>query len=353
MSPTQANSGRKARANPAAPIDRVVAGRISQREIMPRSPSTGEGSSQGRTEMAAILEDLRFLKSRMGMVYDIAGKTNKTMSTLMEAHASGVQSQLPLGQAGSVGMVPSVGPSSSISPSDMRAIVLELIENKMWKKDLDSEDPALIAENEGKQKWNKDERIDHPDNVRVINYMRDYILSQPRAAGFWPGMVVQKLKNNYKYYHRVAKMTEEQSIAKKKKVRANSRLVEIHSRRVAVYKRHWRAIDEEMGHKPENSEEMAYLHVLQKDVMSDGESGMEDVAPGITMRVLHVARPSWRSDELNRLLEVIDRFSREDDLKRSGPKTKTRMPRQQTSVKEIPAPSHLTLNLPVWTFKNE
>ncbi|KAG2194273.1 hypothetical protein INT47_009683 [Mucor saturninus] len=353
MSSNQRNSGRKARANPTAPIHRVAAGRISQREILPRAPSSSEESSQGQTEMATVLEDLRFLKSRMGMVYDIAGKTNQTMSTFMEAHASGVQSQLPLGQAGPVGMAPSVGPSSSLGTSDMSAIVLEFINEKMWKKNFTSNDPALIAENEGKQKWNKDKKINHPDNVRVINYLRDYILSQPRAAGFWPGMVVQKIKNNYKYYHLTSNMSEEQASAKKRKVRANTRLVEIHLRRVEAYKRHWRAIDEEMGHKPENPDEMAYLHVLQKDVMSDGESDMEDVAPGISMRVLCVARPSWRSDELNRLLEVIDHLAREDDLRRSSTKTKTRMPRQQKTIKEIPAPSHLTLNLPAWVFKNE
>ncbi|OAD66003.1 hypothetical protein PHYBLDRAFT_175529 [Phycomyces blakesleeanus NRRL 1555(-)] len=225
-------------------------------------------------------------------------------------------------------------PFKGISLSVLLGIVIKwykfkVVDNRMLQINFASNDPVLIAENEGKKRWNTNERIDHTDNVEVINYLRDYILSQPTAAGVWPGLVVEKIKNNYKYIYRTMNMTPAQVTAKNRKTRSNSRRIE------------------------GNPDEKAYERLIEKDMMSDGESDSEVISPGYKQRTLRVARPSWRSDELNRLLGIIDKIMQTNDELQVTAMSKPRMIGRLTSIKDTPVPRNLSAKIPAWAIQNQ
>ncbi|KAL0092630.1 hypothetical protein J3Q64DRAFT_1695139 [Phycomyces blakesleeanus] len=58
-----------------------------------------------------------------------------------------------------------------------------------------------------------------------------------------------------------------------------------------TYLTNWRLIDNEMGLEVELLSEMSFLHLLQKDVMLDGESDVKDMNIA-TVHVLRVKHPS-------------------------------------------------------------
>ncbi|KAI9016292.1 hypothetical protein CLU79DRAFT_764310 [Phycomyces nitens] len=343
-------SGRKIKVKQEeTPLRHVSAGRIEHRQVAPR-PLQPLIQYQQNTELSKKLEtienDIGMIRRHLDNLIDNQNTTPPAppVDSRILAPRPSTTPHYPIAMSPHTG---SPGPSSK----EMTAIILELIGEKIWKKSLESDDLALIEENERKEKWNKDEKINHPDNVQVIRNVKDYILSHPLAAGIWPGLIIDKIKNNYKYFHHTCHMTPEQTDAKRRKLRSNSRIKEILTRRTAIYNDHWRVIDEEMGHGHESPAEMAYSNLLQKEVMSDGESDLEELTPGYHVRVLNVARPSWRSDELNRFLEIIDRIGLECNLKKAS-LHKPRMPRFQKTVKHASAPTTFS-PLPSWTIKDE
>ncbi|KAI9006594.1 hypothetical protein CLU79DRAFT_840840, partial [Phycomyces nitens] len=255
------NSTRSRANREASSSQQVTAGRIEDQQFKDLFD-----------EVKTVQVEIATVNRRLGMLFDTNKETKTAVSNLANAHAN---SEARMASFVPIAMAPAVVSEKSISVSDTGRIILGLIKGKMWKKNLDSDNPGVIAENNSRKRWNENKQINHPDNVAIISYLKEYILSQPEASGFWPDTVVNKIKNNYKHSHRKACMTPEQDEAKKQKGRSNSRIAEILRCRIATYKSNWRVIDEDMGDKPGNAAEMAYLHVLKKEVMSDGESETE------------------------------------------------------------------------------
>ncbi|OAD65044.1 hypothetical protein PHYBLDRAFT_153849 [Phycomyces blakesleeanus NRRL 1555(-)] len=345
-------SGRKGKQNARGTLSRVAAGRIEQREIAPRVSPLAAGPS-GAEAPGMTVESLTQVMAAINMMYDRTVEANTGIRFLVDAHNQAIAQQALVASSVTQGVTAANVSTNRHTKGEMCAIVLNLINGRMWARNFRSNDPELVAENESRRRWNTDERIDHPDNVEVINYLRQYIVAQPRTAGFWEDMIVQKIKNNYKTCFRAVNATPEQASSKRRNNRINSHRIEIHLRRVDTYINNWLAIDTKMGYKPGNPDEMAYLHLLEKSVMSDGESEDEDVTPIIRVRVLQVARPSWRSAELNRLIQFIDFLAAENDKKIATPQSKQRMPRYLKAIAVTPVPSHLTAILPVWTIQNQ
>ncbi|KAG2191743.1 hypothetical protein INT47_003103 [Mucor saturninus] len=350
MSSSSRNSNRRSNANEQPGSSSQGAGnQPKRRRLAPRSETVrndDEGYKELSGQMASMSRQLR-------KMYDMQASSANAVSMFMNAHANGVFNGAPAGPVLPATISPSVPAQPSLSESQMSAIILDLIHEKMWIRDLKSNDPIEIAENEARRKWNTDQWIDHQDNVKIVKYLREYILSQPRAAGFWPSMVVAKIKNNYKTFYRSVNMSEEAGIIKKHNARINSRMREILNRRIITYETNWEIIDAEMGPKEGNAHEMAYLNVLRKEVMSDGESGVEDFGEGVSLKVVKIACPSWRSDELNRLLAIIDRISKDRDLRKGQSKSKPKTPRIQRGVKVVPVPTSLSTILPPWSIRDE
>ncbi|OAD65761.1 hypothetical protein PHYBLDRAFT_153242 [Phycomyces blakesleeanus NRRL 1555(-)] len=205
----------------------------------------------------------------INMMYDCTVKANTGIRFLVDAHNQAIAQQALVASSVTQRVTAANLSTNRHTKGEMRAIVL------------------LVAENKSRRRWNTDERINHPDNVEVINYLQQYIVAQPHTAGFWEDMIVQKIKNNYKTCFRAVNTTPEQASSKRRN----------------------NPIDTEMGYKPGNPDEMAYLHLLEKSVMSDGESEDEDVTPIIRVRVL----------QLNMLIQFIDFLAAENDKKIATP----------------------------------
>ncbi|OAD79368.1 hypothetical protein PHYBLDRAFT_139398 [Phycomyces blakesleeanus NRRL 1555(-)] len=330
-------SGRKGKQNAQGTLSCVAAGRIEQREIAPRVSPLAAGPS-GAEAPGMTVESLTQVMAAINMMYDRTVEANTGIRFLVDAHNQAIAQQALVASSVTQGVTAANVSTNRHTKGEMHAIVLNLINRRMWARNFRSNDSELVAENKSRRRWNTDERIDHPDNVEVINYLRQYIVAQPRTAGFWEDMIVQKIKNNYKTCFRAVNATPEQASSKRRNNHINSRRIEQ---------------DTKMGYKPGNPDEMAYLHLLEKSVMSDGESEDEDVTPIICVQVLQVARPSWRSAELNRLIQFIDFLAAENDKKIATPQSKQRMLRYLKTIAVTPVPGHLTAILPVWTIQNQ
>ncbi|OAD81100.1 hypothetical protein PHYBLDRAFT_138647 [Phycomyces blakesleeanus NRRL 1555(-)] len=296
------------------------------------------------------VESLTQVMAAINMMYDCTVEANTGIRFLVNAHNQAIAHQALVASSVTQGVTAANVSTNRHTKGEMRAI--NLINGRMWARNFHLDDPEFVAENESCRRWNTDERIDHPDNVEVINYLRQYIIAQPRTAGFWEDMIVQKIKNNYKTCFCAVNTTPEQASSKRYNNCINSHRIEIHLHCVDTYINNWLAIDTEIGYKPGNPDEMAYLHLLEKSVMSDGELEDEDVTHIIRVQVLQVARPSWRSAEiiflkLNRLIQFIDFLAAENDKKIATLQSKQRMPRYLKTIAVTPVPGHLTAILPV------
>ncbi|KAL0080841.1 hypothetical protein J3Q64DRAFT_1757785 [Phycomyces blakesleeanus] len=333
---------RTPRSNARNSLTQVAVGRVEQHLVVPAVTQ-----EQRMEEMSTRLDNmsamLGSLDNRFGQFIDVQRRNTETVGAIAMSLASTSRQVLPA-------VAPSAAPYfDRISEEETKVAVLALIREKIWKKDFRSNDPTEIVENEARRRWNVDERVDHPDNVAVVAYLREYIQPQPQAVSFWPGMVVSMVKSNYRYCHRKAHTLPEQRVDNNRRARIASRMKEIHPRRQDIYTRYWRVVDKEMGLTVEEDSEMAFFGAIQKGAMSDGESDTEELFPGFPVRMLKVARPSWRSDEFNKFLGLIDE-SMQSDYKAKG-NAKPRMPRFLREEIYVAIPRWLISSLPPWAIK--
>ncbi|OAD68587.1 hypothetical protein PHYBLDRAFT_150182 [Phycomyces blakesleeanus NRRL 1555(-)] len=311
----------KASASISASANRVLAGCVGPQEIAPSFSSTTiqdqqymeivemfnkvNNSSNGvKDDIAAVNSNMTAFKNRMGVVVDTSGKTHTAFADFATAYANDQTRMASLGPS----LMPSYVPQTSLSDAEVSVIISKF----------ESYNPALVAENESKKKWNLNEKINHRNNVAVINYLKSYISTQTRLAGTHPWVISDKIKNRYKHSHRTFHESPEQKAKKNSKGRANSRTLQI-------------SIDAAMRYKTGNSVEKAYLKLFQKDAMSDGESDIE-IVDNLPQWCLHVACPTWRSEEFNRLLTMVDNIDHTHHVSNADVGTKPRMNRYPATL---------------------
>ncbi|OAD65778.1 hypothetical protein PHYBLDRAFT_153033 [Phycomyces blakesleeanus NRRL 1555(-)] len=311
----------------------VLAGRVGPREIAPSFSSAtiqdqqyaeivemfnkvNNNINSVKDDIAAVNSNMAAFKNRMGVVVDTSGKTHTAFADFATAYANDQTRMASLGPS----LMPSYVPQTSLSDAKVSVIISEIFAEKLWDWKFESDNPALVAENESKKKWNLNEKINHRDNIAVINYLKSYISAQTRLAGTHPQSSEQKAKKN-------------------SKGRANSRTLQA-------------SIDAAMGYKTGNPVEKAYLKLFQKDAMSDGESDIE-IVDNLPRRCLHVARPTWRSEEFNRLLTMVDDIDRTHHMLNAGVGTKPRMNRYPATLLPCSVPATLSQSLPCWAINDE
>ncbi|OAD67129.1 hypothetical protein PHYBLDRAFT_151733 [Phycomyces blakesleeanus NRRL 1555(-)] len=340
----------KASASISTSANRVLAGRVGPREIdpqflirnYPRSAILNNNINGVKDDIAAVNSNMAAFKNRMGVVVDTSGKTHTAFADFATAYANNQTRMASLGPS----LMPSYVPQTSLSDAEVSVIISEIFAEKLWDWKFESDDPALVAENESKKKWNLNEKINHRDNVAVINYLKSYISAQTRLAGTHPWVISDKIKNRYKHSHRTFHESPEQKAKKNSKGRANNRTLQ------STYMDNWVAIDAAMGYKTGNPVEKAYLKLFQKDAMSDGESDIE-IVDNLPRRCLHVARPTWRSEEFNRLLTMVDDIDRTHHVLNAGMGTKPRMNRYPATLLPCSVPATLSQSLPRWAINDE
>ncbi|OAD68553.1 hypothetical protein PHYBLDRAFT_150148 [Phycomyces blakesleeanus NRRL 1555(-)] len=288
-----------------------------------------------KDDIAAVNSNMTAFKNRMGVVVDTSGKTHTAFADFATAYANDQTRMASLGPS----LMPSYVPQTSLSDAEVSVIISEIFAEKLWDWKFESYNPALVAENESKKKWNLNEKINHHNNVAVINYLKSYISAQTRLAGTHPRVISDKIKNRYKHSHRTFHESPEQKAKKNSKGRANSRTLQ------STYMDNWVAIDAAMRYKTGNSVEKAYLKLFQKDAMSDGESDIE-IVDNLPRRCLHVACPTWRSEEFNRLLTMVDGIDRTHHVSNAGMGTKPRMNRYPATLLPCSVPATLSQSLP-------
>ncbi|OAD81544.1 hypothetical protein PHYBLDRAFT_139088 [Phycomyces blakesleeanus NRRL 1555(-)] len=339
----------KASASISTSANRVLAGRVGPQEIAPSFSSTTiqdqqyveivemfnkvNNSINGvKDDIAAVNSNMTAFKNRMGVVVDTSGKTHTAFADFATAYANDQTRITSLGPS----LMPSYVPQTSLSDAEVSVIILEIFAEKLWDWKFESDGSALVAENESKKKWNLNEKINHRDNVAVINYLKSYISAQTRLAGTHPWVISDKIKNRYKHSHRTFHESPEQKAKKNSKGRANSHTLQ------STYMDNWVAIDAVMGYKTGNPVEKAYLKLFQKDAMSDGESDIE-IVDNLPRRCLH----------LKRLLTMVDDINRTHHVSNAGVGTKPRMNRYLATLLPCSVPATLSQSLPHWAINNE
>ncbi|OAD80844.1 hypothetical protein PHYBLDRAFT_138395 [Phycomyces blakesleeanus NRRL 1555(-)] len=355
----------KASASISTSANRVLAGRVGPREIALSFSSTtiqdqryaeivemfnkvNNNINGVKDDIAAVNSNMAAFKNRMGIVVDTSGKTHMAFADFATVYANNQTCMASLGPS----LMPSYVPQTSLSDAEISDIILEIFAEKLWDWKFESDDPALVAENESKKKWNLNEKINHRDNVAVINYLKSYISAQTRLAGTHPWVISDKIKNRYKHSHCTFHESPEQKAKKNSKGRANSSTLQMSIRRKSTYMDNWVAIDAAMGYKTGNPVEKAYLKLFQKDAMSDGESDIE-IVDNLPRRCLHVAHPTWRSEEFNRLLTMVDDIDRTHHVLNVGVGTKSRMNRYPATLLPCSVPATLSQSLPHWAINDE
>ncbi|OAD66606.1 hypothetical protein PHYBLDRAFT_152410 [Phycomyces blakesleeanus NRRL 1555(-)] len=338
----------KASASISTSANRVLAGRVGPREIAPSFSSAtiqdqryaeivemfnkvNNNINGVKDDIAAVNSNMAAFKNRMGVVVDTSGKTHMAFADFATAYANNQTRMASLGPS----LMPSYVPQTSLSDAEVSVIISEIFAEKLWDWKFESDDPALVAEKE-----------------TVINYLKSYISAQTRLAGTHPRVISDKIKNRYKHSHRTFHESPEQKAKKNSKGRANSRTLQMSIRCKSTYMDNWVAIDAAMGYKTGNPVEKAYLKLFQKDAMSDGESDIE-IVDNLPRRYLHVARPTWRSEEFNRLLTMVDDIDCTHHVLNAGVGTKPRMNRYPATLLPCSVPATLSQSLPRWAINDE
>ncbi|OAD67615.1 hypothetical protein PHYBLDRAFT_151128 [Phycomyces blakesleeanus NRRL 1555(-)] len=317
----------KASASISTSANRVLAGR-RYAEIVEIFNKVNNNINGVKDDIAAVNSNMAAFKNRMGVVVDTSGKAHTAFADFATAYANNQTRMASLGPS----LMPSYVPQTSLSDAEVSVIISEIFAEKLWDWKFESDDPALVAENESKKKWNLNEKINHRNNIAVINYLKSYISAQTRLAGTHPRVISDKIKNRYKHSHRTFHESPEQKAKKNSKGRANSRTLQMSIQRKSTYMDNWVAIDAAMGHKTGNSVEKAYLKLFQKDAMSDGESDIEI---------------------FNRLLTMVDDIDHTHHVLNAGVGTKPRMNRYPATLLPCSVPATLSQSLPRWAINDE
>ncbi|OAD71949.1 hypothetical protein PHYBLDRAFT_146934 [Phycomyces blakesleeanus NRRL 1555(-)] len=282
----------KASAIISTSANRVLAGHVAPREIASSFSSNTiqdqqymeivemfnkvNNSINGvKDDIAAVNSNMTAFKNRMGVVVDTSGKTHTAFADFATACANNQTHMASLGPS-------LIQPMSPRPPS-------EIFAEKLWDWKFESDDPALVAKNESKKKWNLNKKINHRNN------------------------------NRYKHSHRTFHESPEQKVKKNSKGRAKSRTLQTG-----------------------NPVEKAYLKLFQKDVISDGESDIE-IVDNLLQWYLH----------FNRLLTMVDDIDCAHHVSNVGMGTKPRMNRYPTILLPCSVSATLSQSLPRWAINDE
>ncbi|OAD65551.1 hypothetical protein PHYBLDRAFT_153453 [Phycomyces blakesleeanus NRRL 1555(-)] len=178
----------KASASISTSANHVLAGHVAPREIAPSFSSSTiqdqqyveivemfnkvNNSINGvKDDIAAVNSNMTAFKNRMGVVVDTSGKTYTAFADFATVYANDQTHMASLALSPMSSYVPQI----SLSDAEVSVIILKIFVERLWDWKFESDDPALVAENESKKKWNLNEKINYHNNIAVINYLKSYI----------------------------------------------------------------------------------------------------------------------------------------------------------------------------------
>ncbi|OAD67066.1 hypothetical protein PHYBLDRAFT_163564 [Phycomyces blakesleeanus NRRL 1555(-)] len=259
----------------------------------------------------------------------------------------GISSAAP-SVAPSVGpsVAPSVGPvvltganAGELSKQD-RTRVLALIRGELKKHNFKSNKPELVAANDSKRSWdvNVDYRL--PPNRQLMHDLHAYLAPKVVGTSVRQADISDCIYTNFCGTRRRVKESYEARKKTNSRSRKAGRETDHFDRRELTYHTFKAEIDMKVGKSCDG--------LLQKEAMSEGES--EDDMPGVSSnRAIRTVRPSWRSDEYNHFLAVVDDFMRN----RMDFNSRQMLKRSFGRDAVLAVPPRLTSLLPHWAFRDE
>ncbi|OAD76916.1 hypothetical protein PHYBLDRAFT_142422 [Phycomyces blakesleeanus NRRL 1555(-)] len=235
-------------------------------------------------------------------------------------------------------VAPSVGPvvltganAGELSKQD-RTRVLALIRGELKKHNFKSNKPELVAANDSKHSW--DVNVDYRllPNRQLMHDLHAYLA--PKAN------ISDCIYTNFCGTRRQVK----ESYKARKKTNSRSRKAgqetDHFDRRELTYHTFKAEIDVKVGKSCDG--------LLQKEAMSEGKS--EDDMPGVSSNcAIRTVRPSWRSNEYNHFLAVVNDFMRN----RMDFNSRQMLKRPFGIDAVLAVPPRLTSLLPHWAFRDE
>ncbi|KAI9023553.1 hypothetical protein CLU79DRAFT_749076 [Phycomyces nitens] len=209
--------------------------------------------------------------------------------------------------------------------------ISKIINEYLRKPAFTHKDPSRVAENNSRPGWSLNTRFNGGYNHGLAMTLTVHLRNHEHSVGISTTDLGRIVKNHFCNQVREAHKSPEAASRKRLTSRRRQRTVVLLRRRSSAYQKYKELIDKEFG-RPNCD------NVLQKVAMSDDETDVED----------HVKayRPSWRSDELQRFLDLVDYFSHQ------SLKNKARQILKRTRhVKETKLPTDLAVPLPQWAIK--
>ncbi|OAD74325.1 hypothetical protein PHYBLDRAFT_71405 [Phycomyces blakesleeanus NRRL 1555(-)] len=268
-----------------------------------------------------------FAASSVGSTLDWYTTPSETFFGISSAAPSAASSVAP-----SVGLVVLTGANAGELSKQDRTRVLALIRGELKKHNFKSNKPELVAANDSKCSW--DVNIDYrlPPNRQLMHDLHAYLA--PKAD------ISDCIYTNFCGTRRRVK----ESYEARKKTNSWSRKAGQETNHFdhceLTYHTFKTEIDMKVGKSCDG--------LLQKEAMSEGES--EDDMPGVSSnRAIRTVHPSWRSDEYNHFLAVVDDFMHN----RMDFNSRQMLKRSFGRDAVLAVPPRLTSLLPHWVFRDE
>ncbi|OAD70569.1 hypothetical protein PHYBLDRAFT_171313 [Phycomyces blakesleeanus NRRL 1555(-)] len=236
---------------------------------------------------------------------------------------------------GSSSAAPSVAPSVTPSVGQVvlthanagelskqdRTRVLALIRGELKKHNFKSNKPELVAANDSKCSWDVNVDYSLPPNRQLMHDLHAYLAPKIVGTSVRQADISDCIYTNFCGTRFRVKESYEHFDC-----------------RELTYHTFKAEIDMKVGKSCDG--------LLQKEAMSEGES--EDNMPGVSSnRAIRIVRPSWRSDEYNHFLAVVDDFMRN----RMDFNSRQMLKRSFGRDAVLAVPSRLTSHLHHWAFR--
>ncbi|KAG2191853.1 hypothetical protein INT47_002868 [Mucor saturninus] len=337
---------------------RAIAPRTTDefRELMDRLTSVEAGLSNVTGEVRSVGTRLATMDTRLGVIIQDGASTIAILDGF--GNVPGATSSAPVAAA-SVAAAPIVAAlivaapvaAAPLSPTVVALAAFEapqmqetnraygFIRRYLKTQNFRSNNPDLVEANNRKPSWRTDVAFNESPNKELVLEIMAYL--QPRFLE--SGLRYPDLRR-YIYTNFNGRRTQEKKSFEKRaeanaRSRRNGRQADHLTRRREAYSNNKAAIDQEMDRDCSN--------LIQKAAMSEGESDDEGSDASFGRRIL-TARPSWRSDEFNHFLELVDDYV----LAGLGTRHCQMLRRKFGRVDEVAVPEGMVPPPPEWAVRN-
>ncbi|OAD65561.1 hypothetical protein PHYBLDRAFT_165961 [Phycomyces blakesleeanus NRRL 1555(-)] len=253
--------------------------------------------------------------------------SNKTNEFLKNSAMTSQNSVMP-------SAVPADSSSSMDDDLDLGAkhhpLISQLINSYIKKPNFVSTDPLKVAENNNRSAWSMTGMYGNKYNKTLALALFKYLRPQRCCTNVSKSIIINIIKNHYQNQVRVFRTSAEKIMARNKAGRRHNRKKTLLDHCIITYQTYTEAIHEGMNRYD-------CRNILSIEMMSEGKSDGDNK--------VWAYRPSWRTDELQTFISIIDELT-VIHLKKNSESLKKRIPYE----KEVSIPENLAVTLPDWCF---